>query len=215
MASTGRSRLARIASVNDQMSFARHEADGPQHVGEISRVLASKARLETPGQGRPSPGRRPAAGGPAPCVSNVAVVTDGQGEEPSFEAAGSGGLACGTDLNLQTQDEVVYGRLSGGLADIPMVKTADFGQFHDLTHTRWVDRPWLGRLLTKRQMGSGPVVGWVGPPPCEMFATRPYFVAFGVWPLMVWPFNQGHTSSGVQVHGHEAEQLFGGVAHEL
>src|SRR5450759_4926106 len=35
-------------------------------------------------------------------------------------------------------------------------------------------------------------------------------VAFGVWPVMVCPFNQGHTSSGVQVQGHEVEQVLGG-----
>ena len=42
-----------------------------------------------------------------------------------------------------------------------------------------------------------------------------HFVAFGVWPLIVCPVNQGHTSSGVQVQGHEAEQVLGDVAQEL
>jgi hypothetical protein len=42
-----------------------------------------------------------------------------------------------------------------------------------------------------------------------------HFVAFGVWPVMVCPVNQGHTSSGVQVQGHEAEQVLGDVAQEL
>ena len=42
-----------------------------------------------------------------------------------------------------------------------------------------------------------------------------HFVAFGVWPVIVCPVNQGHTSSGVHVHGHDAEQVLGGVAHEL
>ncbi len=42
-----------------------------------------------------------------------------------------------------------------------------------------------------------------------------YFVAFGVWPTIVWPFSHGHTSSGVQVHWHDEEQVLGGVAHEL
>ena len=44
---------------------------------------------------------------------------------------------------------------------------------------------------------------------------RHILVAFGVWPVMVCPFNQGHTSSGVQVQGHEVEQVLGGDAQEL
>jgi hypothetical protein len=43
---------------------------------------------------------------------------------------------------------------------------------------------------------------------------RHMLVAFGVWPARVCPFSQGHTSSGVQVQGHEVEQVLGGVAHE-
>ena len=49
----------------------------------------------------------------------------------------------------------------------------------------------------------------------ELLERGHHWVAFGVWPLMVCPVSQGHTSSGVQVHGHEAEQVLGGVAHEL
>jgi|SRR5450631_904971 len=51
--------------------------------------------------------------------------------------------------------------------------------------------------------------------PGSCLVKRHYFVAFGVWPVTVCPFNHGHTSSGVQVQGHEVEQVLGGVAHEL
>jgi hypothetical protein len=44
---------------------------------------------------------------------------------------------------------------------------------------------------------------------------RHSLVAFGVWPLVGWPFNQGHTSPGVQVQGQEGEQVLGGVAQKL
>ena len=57
-----------------------------------------------------------------------------------------------------------------------------------------------------REMGKNPT------------QARRYWVAFGVCtdvPAGSSVVNHDHTSSGVQVHGHEAEQVLGGVAHEL
>ena len=42
-----------------------------------------------------------------------------------------------------------------------------------------------------------------------------HWVAFGVCALELGFVSHVHTSSGVQVHGHEAEQVFGAVAQEL
>jgi hypothetical protein len=39
-------------------------------------------------------------------------------------------------------------------------------------------------------------------------------VAFGVWAFELGSLSHVHTSSAVQVHGHDAEQLFGGFAHD-
>lgn len=39
-------------------------------------------------------------------------------------------------------------------------------------------------------------------------------VAFGVWAFELGSLSQVHTSSAVQVHGHDVEQLLGGFAHD-
>jgi len=50
------------------------------------------------------------------------------------------------------------GRRSGCPALVPVVETANFGQFHDCTHGGRLDRSWLGRVFAQRQMRSRFVV---------------------------------------------------------
>jgi hypothetical protein len=100
------------------------------------------------------------------------------------------------DLVIRAHKPEVHRRVSGSLADVPMVETADLGQFHDVAHAWRVDGPWLGCVLPKREMRSGlVVVGEVGlEDPTEMllaedddmveaFSTYRTHKALGVWVL--------------------------------
>jgi hypothetical protein len=57
------------------------------------------------------------------------------------------------DLSLRVHDDGRAGPWSGSLADVPMMKTADLGQLHDVAHARRLNwPPRLGGVLLERQV---------------------------------------------------------------
>jgi hypothetical protein len=82
-------------------------------------------------------------------------------------------LQAESDLHVQRRDA---GRQcpSGSAALVPVMETADLGQFHDRAHARRLDWPRRRRVLPQRQVRPRPViVGEVGlQDPIEVMLTK-------------------------------------------